>query len=494
MDGRGGDVLTRKLKFISVSPVGRNGLDSRGGIRRVSRILIADGEESFVRNAAATLHLRGHEVVSCRSLDEASRAMSASPPQLVLADLKLSGGGGFELLDRIRCEGLNCGVIVTTSDGSIKNAVEAIQRGALNYIRKPIETEDLVAIVEEGLAKFGSRSGESSSSSVSEDLITRTGIIGSSRAMQDLLKLIAKVAATDSSVLITGETGVGKELVGRAIHDLSRRSERVFCAINSAAFPETLLESELFGHRRGAFTGATGNKKGLLEFAHEGTLFLDEVAEMPPSMQVKLLRFLQTGEIRPVGEETMRYVDVRLVAATNKVLEHEVTNGTFREDLYYRLAVIPIHVPALRERSEDIRSLANHFLEKFTSRSGKRVDGIESNAMELLVGYAWPGNVRQLENSIERGVALCQGTTIEIEDLPVRLKEESLVREGETIHSLQVMERSHILSTLEQVNWNRKRAAALLQISTTTLWRRLKEFGIEMDGSRRVSIAPTMQR
>jgi DNA-binding NtrC family response regulator len=457
--------------------------------------MIADGEESFVRSAAATLHLRGHEVVSCKSLEEANRSIAVLPPQLVLADLRLEGGGGFELLNQIQSAGHSCGVVLTTSHGSIESAVEAIQRGALNYLRKPIETPDLVAVVEEGLAKMGSRPGEPlPKTSATNDLSTLTGIVGGSRAMEDLLRLVEKVADTDSSVLITGETGVGKELVGRAIHNLSRRSDRVFCAVNSAAFPETLLESELFGHRRGSFTGATGNKTGLFESAHEGTVFLDEVAEMPLSMQVKLLRFLQTGEVRPVGDEAVRYVDVRLVAATNKVLEREVANGAFREDLYYRLAVIPIHVPALRERPEDIHSLANHFLEKFGERSGKKVDRIEGDAMDLLAGYAWPGNVRQLENSIERGVALCPGSTIRAEDLPVRLKEESLIREGETIHSLQVMERSHILSTLEQVNWNRKRAAALLQISTTTLWRRLKEFGIEMEGSRRVPIAPTMQR
>lgn len=460
----------------------------------MARILIADGEESFVRNAAATLHLRGHEVVSCKNFEEAIRSIEASTPQLVLADLRLEGGGGFELLDRIQARGRASVVILTTSLGSIESAVEAIQRGALNYLRKPIEMSELVGVVEEGLSKVGVRAPIVETTTEADDLSLLTGIVGGSRVMDDLHRLVEKVAATDSSVLITGETGVGKELVGRAIHRLSRRSGRVFCAVNSAAFPEALLESELFGHRRGAFTGATENKKGLFEFAHEGTVFLDEVAEMPLSMQVKLLRFLQTGEVRSVGEESSRYVDVRLVAATNKILEQEVTSGAFREDLYYRLAVIPIHVPALRDRPEDVRSLAEHFLLKFSDRAGKNVQGITAHAMDLLSNYAWPGNVRQLENSIERGVALCQGTEISVEDLPVRVREESLVREGEAIQSLQVMERTHILNTLEQVKWNRKRAAALLQISTTTLWRRLKEFEIEMDGSRRVAIAPTMQR
>lgn len=462
----------------------------------MARILIADGEESFVRQAAATLHLKGHDVSGCRTLDEAMRVIEADAPELVLADLRLDGGGALGLLELIHETGLSCGVVVTTQLGSIESAVDAIQRGAINYLRKPIEQADLVGVVEDGLAKLHAIPEVAAPVAPPEgdDLSALTGIVGSSRAMDDLLRLVEKVADTDSSVLITGETGVGKELIGRAIHRLSRRSERVFCAVNSAAFPETLLESELFGHRRGAFTGATANKKGLFEFANEGTVFLDEVAEMPLSMQVKLLRFLQTGEVRPVGDETTRYVDVRLVAATNKNLEREVADGTFREDLYYRLAVIPIHVPPLRERPEDVRALSTHFLHRFAERAGKSVESIAPDAMELLAGYAWPGNVRQLENSIERGVALCQSSEIQVEDLPVRLKEESLVREGETIHSLQVMERSHILNTLEQVNWNRKRAAALLQISTTTLWRRLKEFGIETDGSRRPPSSAVLPR
>ncbi len=463
----------------------------------MAKILIADGDEAFARGAAATLHMQGHEVIGCTGFDEAMRVLQTAAPQIVIADLRLEGGGGLQLLDRVQSERLGCAVLLVTSVGSIESAVEAIQRGAVNYIRKPMESADLVAVVDECLAKHRARPAREAAignQAEATDLSTLTGIVGGSRAMEDLLGLVERVADTDSSVLITGETGVGKELIGRAIHRLSRRADRVFCAVNSAAFPETLLESELFGHRRGSFTGATANKKGLFEFADEGTVFLDEVAEMPLSMQVKLLRFLQTGEVRPVGDETTRFVDVRLVAATNKNLEREVSIGTFREDLYYRLAVIPIHVPPLRERPEDIRALAGHFLTRFAERAGKAIDGISPEAMNLLTAYAWPGNVRQLENSIERGVALCQAHEIQVVDLPMRLQEDSIVREGETVQSLQVMERSHILNTLDQVDWNRKRAAALLQISTTTLWRRLKEFGIDTDGSRRPSISPSMQR
>jgi transcriptional regulator with PAS, ATPase and Fis domain len=254
--------------------------------------------------------------------------------------------------------------------------------------------------------------------------------------------------------------------------------------VNSAAIPETLLESELFGHRRGAFTGASSNKKGLFEHAHLGTVFLDEVAEMPLSMQAKLLRFLQTGEIRPVGGEATRYVDVRLITATNKELEKEVAEGRFREDLYYRIAVIPVHMPALRDRPEDIPVLARNFLRRFSAKLGLEINSIDDDALKLLSEYVWPGNVRELENMIERGVALCQGHCLKVCDFPERLREQDSVEERKSVQSLQALERAHILKTLDKVGWNRKRAAELLQISTTTLWRRLKEFGIDRDGMR----------
>src|SRR5690606_425889 len=310
------------------------------------------------------------------------------------------------------------------------------------------------------------------------------GIVGRSAAIRDLLQLIGKVATTDSTVLVTGETGTGKELVGRAIHQASRRAGRVFCAVNSAAVPESLLESELFGHRRGSFTGASANKRGLFEHAHQGTVFLDEVAEMPLAMQAKLLRFLQTGELRPVGSETSRFVDVRLVTATNKDLECEVAEGRFREDLYYRLAVIPIHVPPLRERREDVPLLAEHFLRRFARKMDKPVERIGGDGPGLLLGHAWPGNGRQRENTIESGVALCRARVLSAADLPLRLRERRPAVEppAQGLQSLATLERTHILRTLEVVGWNRKRAAEILEISTTTLWRRLKEFGIEPQG------------
>ncbi len=456
----------------------------------MAKILIADSDARTCRSIAVTLCAFGHDCEIAESGRVALERLRGTALDLVLCDLHLEGLDGLDLLRAVKSESPATGVLIMTLSGTIESAVEAMQLGALNYLRKPLQSADLRAIVESALDDVVSISGVRIKEPVAEDLPAATGVVGESEAIADVLEMVAKVSQTDSSVLITGETGTGKELIGRAVHKLSRRRDRVFCAINSAAFPESLLESELFGHRRGAFTGAMTNKKGLFEFANHGTVFLDEVAEMPSSMQVKLLRFLQTGEIRPVGDENTRFVDVRLVTATNKSLEEEVESRAFREDLYYRLAVIPVHVPPLRERSEDIPLLASHFLTRFAKRAGKMLDGIDESAMDLLTSYSWPGNVRQLENSIERGVALCRGSKIRVGDLPVRLRESPREQASGVVQSLQAMERRHILDTLDRVGWNRKRAAEQLQISTTTLWRRLKEFGVETDRGRRpVSLA-----
>ncbi len=454
----------------------------------MARILVVDDDQDLSNSVSTLLHEEGHEVLIAESGAEVIAGAGDEAFDVVLCGLHLKDAHGLDVLRAFRSESPGSAVLITAADASIQDAVEAMRFGAQDFLRKPLDDDELRRAIDKALAPIRRAIQEAAPVDIKGDgrsPASAYGIIGDSRVMRDSMDLVAKVAETDSTVLISGETGTGKELFGRAIHQLSHRRDKVFCAVNSAAFPETLLESELFGHRRGAFTGAATNKKGLFEHTHRGTVFLDEVAEMPLSMQAKLLRFLQTGEIRPVGGEETRFVDVRLVTATNKELESEVASGRFREDLYYRLAVIPVHVPPLRERGEDIPLLVNYFLRRFSARLGKSIESIDSAATDLLMAYSWPGNVRQLENSIERAVALCRGSRIGIEDLPMRLRERSLVREGETIQSLNVIERAHILSTLDKVGWNRKRAAQLLQISTTTLWRRLKEFGIETDASRR---------
>ncbi|RIL04904.1 MAG: hypothetical protein DCC71_12355 [Proteobacteria bacterium] len=436
-------------------------------------MLIVDGDRSARVRNAEMLRAQGHEVSVATGIAEALERSEHDAFELVLLGGHGEGLGAASEPERVQAlrAALPAATLVLTGNGGSLDA-------PLDALR---EREPLVATVDEALASAGGRAPRAH-----EDEDTGSAfapIIGSSPAIRELLRLVAKVADTDSTVLVTGETGTGKELIGRAIHQASRRRGRVFCAVNSAAFPESLLESELFGHRRGSFTGASAHKKGLFEHADHGTVFLDEVAEMPLSMQAKLLRFLQTGEVRAVGSEAPRYVDVRLVTATNKDLEREVLAGRFREDLYYRLAVIPIVVPPLRERPEDVPLLAHHFLRRFARKTGKVVDALEPAALELLQGYSWPGNVRQLENTIESGVALCQGSRLSVADLPARLRERPVHAVPDTLQSLETLERTHILRTLERVGWNRKRAAEILEISTTTLWRRLKEFGIEAHGA-----------
>ncbi len=454
----------------------------------MAKILVVEDEQQLRSTLAIALRREGHEVDAvARGEDGVAFARDGSF-DLVIADVRLEGISGLEVLRALRQDSPETGVILMSAFGSVETAVEAMQAGAHDFLRKPIDPLHVTSAVNKALS---SRGGFQTAAVEGEaELSAFPGIIGKSRAIRELLDVVAKVAVTDSTVLITGETGTGKELIGRAIHHSSVRHDRVFCAVNSAAFPETLLESELFGHRRGAFTGASVHKKGLFEHAHQGTVFLDEVAEMPVSMQAKLLRFLQTGEIRPVGGEATRCVDVRLVTATNKELEREVEAGRFREDLYYRLAVIPVCVPPLRDRSEDIPYLAAHFCQRFASKLNKPVETISAAGMDALLNYWWPGNVRELENCIERAVALGHGVEIGLDDLPARICETPAPAEPTSIASLQVMERAHILNTLEKVGWNRKRAAELLQISTTTLWRRLKDFGIDSDPLRSRRPAP----
>ncbi|HVP28017.1 MAG TPA: sigma-54 dependent transcriptional regulator [Myxococcota bacterium] len=449
----------------------------------MARVLIAHGERSLRAGMAIALRRAGHEAETVASLAEAVAALRDERFDAVVTADALEDGSGLALLAAVKQRQGDAAVLVVTQAGSIEDAVDAMQRGASHYLRLPIADAALVAEVGRAVERKAEATDPTHAepAPAAEEPAPRGAIVGRSPALRAVLELAQRVAATDSTVLVTGETGTGKELVGRTIHLASRRSARVFCALNSAAFPETLLESELFGHRRGAFTGASANKQGLLEAAHGGTVFLDEVAEMPHSMQAKLLRFLQTGEIRAVGGESTRTVDVRLVTATNKDLEREVAAGRFRQDLYYRLAVIPIHVPPLRERREDVALLAEHFLARFAGRLGKTVSAIEPEALARLEAYAWPGNVRELENTIERGVALCRGAKLGIQDLPPRLQDGAPTGELASrlpVESLEDVERRHILETLARVGGSRRRAAALLQISTTTLWRRLKEFGV----------------
>ena len=445
------------------------------GGRAPNRVLLVDDDSASRSALARLLVARDASVVEAASLEEAVRRLEAERFDLVISDQRLPHGSGVELLARVRHSWPAVARVLMSRRDDPEVAWDAINRAGVCYLlKKPWDgtTLDDVLARGEGAGPPAARLREPRASAAFPE------IVGESAPMQRLFELVRKVARTDSTVLVLGETGTGKELIGRAIHEASPRRARSFSAVNSAAFPESLLESELFGHRRGSFTGATENSKGLFEQADGGTVFLDEVAEMPLSMQAKLLRFLQPGEIRPVGSSSTHVVDVRLVAATNKPLEDEVRHGTFREDLYYRLAVIPLEVPPLRERLDDVPLLARHFLRRVAERWGRPPLEIEADALDALLAYHWPGNVRELENAIERAVALCPGERVRAADLPLGGSDRGRAPKGAP-ESLPSLERRHILDTLERVGWNRKLAAELLQISTTTLWRRLKEFGID---------------
>jgi DNA-binding NtrC family response regulator len=393
------------------------------------KVLLIDDELTMVQTVSELLRQEGHEVFPFTNGPAALEALTTHSPELVITDLYLdkTRAHGLQILEKARALNPPAVVIVITGFGSIETAVEAMKNGAFDYLEKPFKVEELKICVQRAL---------SYNAAISETVFLRkqlkkkyhfSQIIGSSQNMQDVFKMIERVAGTDSTILVLGESGTGKELVARALHFNSPRQHAPFVPINCSALPENLLESELFGHRRGAFTGAINDKKGLFQAADGGTIFLDEVGSMSPMLQSRLLRVLQDREVRRVGDNTSFYVNVRVVAASNEPLEKKIKEGTFREDLYYRLNVIPICLPSLRERREDIPLLVAHFLQsKTASRSGLPFQ-VTRQVMEALCAHDWPGNVRELENAIERAVTLCEGQIVRMRDLPPRLVQKAAV-------------------------------------------------------------------
>jgi len=430
-------------------------------------------------------------VLTAREASEALAIVADDAVDLVLSDVQMPGLNGLELVRQIRdvCPDLPC--IVITGYGSAEQSVEALRAGAFWYLEKPFDQGHLDAVrrlVEQAI-EMGRLRAENRL--LQRQLRSRYGfenIIGNSPSLRDVLDIVAKVADTDSTVLVTGESGTGKELIARAIHYNSRRAERMFVTVNCGAIPEQLLESELFGHVRGAFTNAVSHREGRFAVADGGTLFLDEIGDMSPNLQVKLLRVLQDRTFEPVGSSKTISADVRLVAATNQNLERAIQEGRFREDLFYRLNVIPIEVPPLRKRREDILLLAQHFLEKANRERAKQVKGFAPEALELLCAYDWPGNVRELENLVERLVILCAGERIEAKELPpvtqpVEPHTVALRRmppAGLSFRDLvDDFETDLILQALEQTHWNKNQAARLLGLNRTTLLEKIKKKGLE---------------
>lgn len=446
-------------------------------------VLLVDDEKAVRITLSQFLNKEGFHVEEVSDGETAIEKLKTSFYDLVITDLMMKPVDGLGVLRQAKELNPITEVIVMTGFGTVESGVEAIKSGAYDYIQKPFDMDEFLLLVEKALERKKLLTEVEQLQNELKEKYSYENIVGKSNEMLDVLSMVSKVAPTDSTILINGESGTGKELVAKAIHLNSKRKNRSFITINCGALPENLQESELFGHMRGAFTGAIRDKRGLFQDANGGTLFLDEIGEMVPSAQVKLLRFLQDGEIRRVGENDPIYVDVRLLAATNRDLEQAMKDGIFREDLYYRLNVIGINLPPLRKRKDDTPLLVNYFLDKFVTKTKKKVASISPDAMKILTGYHWPGNVRELENVMERAVILTNRNVIMPEDLPPSMRAQqpktpTIVEEiGEK--TLEELEKDYILQVLDRFTWNQKKASEVLGISTTTLWRKLKAYGIE---------------
>ncbi len=429
----------------------------------------------------------GHKVRAAENGRRAMELLRAEPAELIVSDVKMPDMGGIELLRAARELLPDVALVLMTAFATVETAREAFKLGADDFIQKPFDIDELKLIVVKALEKQTLVKENQAFKRAQHDRGKLGNIIGRSERMQAVYQMIETVSEVSSTVLVTGESGTGKELAARAIHDLSPRREKPFVSINCGAFTETLLESELFGYVKGAFTGATANRKGLFEASHKGTIFLDEIGEMSPAMQVKLLRVLQERKVRPVGAHEELDVDTRVIAATNRDLPSMVKDTSFREDLYYRVSVIPIELPPLRERSEDIAELADHFTKKFCAQQGRNVT-LNEQALRLLEAYSWPGNVRELEHTIERAVALERTSEIQPDRLPAQIThynparvaaDSALPEEGINIVAhIDQLEKTYVLEALRRTGGNQTRAAELLHLSVRSLRHLLDKHGI----------------
>jgi len=442
------------------------------------RLLIVDDDKTFRSVTKRLLEEDGYFVEVAVSANEAMPLLREKHYDLLLSDLVMPGTGGLDFLNHVKAHYPAMPVVMITGFASINSAVEAMKRGAEDYLTKPCGNEELRLKIRRGLEKSRERQELQRLRAEVAQKYTFQNLTGKSPLMQQVFNLIAQIAETDTTVLISGETGTGKELVAKAIHYNSARRDQPFVGVNCAALVETLLESELFGHERGAFTGAIKQKQGRFELANRGTLFLDEVSEMPLSTQVKLLRVLQERQLERVGGTEAIRLDLRLVSATNRDLSKALRDGVFREDLFYRLNVVPIHLPPLRERREDIPLLAANFVQRYATALNKTIEGITPPAMEFLLRYHWPGNVRELENVIERGVVLCQDTQLSAKHLLLlnQRGDEKLLHEALLQRCTEEeMNQRYARLILEELNGNKKEACRVLDINFHTLQRRLGE-------------------
>jgi len=450
-------------------------------------VLIIDDEQGLRQSVSMILTEEGYEVQAASDGKEGLAKALELKPDIILCDVRMPEMPGLEFLEAYRAEEGDALVIVMTAYGSTELAIDAMKKGAYDYLPKPFSADQLVLTLKKAQEREALRR-EVSRLREEVQVERRFGdIIAKAPSMKKAIEVATKVAKHPSPVLITGESGTGKELIARLIHVESDRAGRPFVAVNCGAIPENLLESELFGYVKGAFTGAERDKTGLFEAASGGTLFLDEIGDMPASLQVKLLRALQEGEIRRVGDSESRTVDVRILAATNKDLQEEVKTGSFRQDLYFRIAVVPIHLPPLRQRKEEIPLLVRHFIDEYNDKLGLAVDGIDKDAMKLLLDYAFSGNVRELENVIERAMVLTEGPKITEEDLPHHVREPVRPLDdaelGEDELSVKkhgaVLEKRLIRRALERTGGNKTKAAELLELSSRALLYKMRDYGLD---------------
>lgn len=451
-------------------------------------VLIVDDEKNYPLILSAVLQDVGYETLTANSGQEALEILNHSDVDVVLADMKMPGMDGMELLEKIKEGNVHLPVIMMTAYGTVEKAVEAMQKGAYNYILKPFDNERLIIFIKKAIEMYLVVKENIRLRDVIEERFSFGNIIGKSKRMKELFDLIQKVAPSSATVLIEGESGTGKELVAKSIHFNSPRKDKPFIAVNCSALSENLLESELFGHEKGAFTGAVASKKGRFELADSGTLFLDEIAELSQNLQVKMLRVLQERAFERVGGIRQIPVNIRIIAATNKDLNHHIKAGLFREDLYYRLNVIHITIPPLRERVEDIRILVDYMIAKYSSerRPGQEVAGVDQEVDRLLYGYNWPGNVRELENVIERAMVLCPGNVIRVSDLPKDFKKsigrslhiDDIPASARLYETLDMVEKIMIERALAMTHNVQSHAAELLGIGKSGLNQKIKKYRI----------------
>ena len=456
----------------------------------MATVLITDDEANIVSGLKYAFEDEGFSVLTAGNGLEAWHEINTNSVDLVITDLRMPEMDGYELIKKISASYPTLPVIVLTGHGTIETAVETMRDGAIDFFTKPVDLDKLILVVKKSIKNSQLQEQNKKLTEEINKLRSQqrySKIIGKSGKLSEMMQIINQVASTKASVLITGESGTGKELVADAIVSLSDRKDKPFIKVHCASLSESLLESELFGHEKGAFTGATAQKRGRFELADGGTIFLDEIGEINPSTQVKILRVLQEREFERVGGEKTIKVDVRVIAATNRNLLEEVKKGAFREDLYYRLNVVHIEVPPLRERKEDIELLALNFLDQFNKEDGRKIEGISSQARKALLSYDWPGNIRELKNSIESSVVLARGNIIQLEDLPAQITSQVAENKSSITIDLPVTmeeaERKIILSTIEYCAGNKSRASELLEIGRKTLHRKLNEYMGRHDGT-----------